>query len=473
VDERRAGPIVRRVGGIVALVAIVAASVAALGLAVTAPGAGSTATPTMPGATGAGSSPTSIAASPPGQFSPPAATPTHPATATSSPSPPTSSPTQSPSASATAPAPPGPVDSWIARRLQAALDRSAAAIGTPGAAAAVILGDGRTWSGGTGLADVARETPMTGSTVFSIASMGKPLVAVVTLELIREGRLGLDDSVAAHLPDLELLGSPIDSRITIHQLLDHTSGLADFLTSPALAAAVEAAPSRRWTAEEALAYLRPPIAAPGERYAYSNTNYLLLGLVIEQVTGNSVAQEVRARVSEPLGLSTLFYQGLDPVPGTLAVAYRFASSRLTATPTDVTDPSGIRPFAALTTASGAAGSFAASPEDLARAYRGIFSGSLVGADLVARMVLDTTRPTAILPAAPYGLGVQVYQVDGWTTFGHSGRLVGAQGVTRFIPALGVTISVLTNQSRYDPASIFRALLAEVAPLQGPTKAPIP
>lgn len=351
----------------------------------------------------------------------------------------------------------------VRERLQAAVDKGRADLAAPAVSASILFADGRLWTGLAGVADLATMRPLRADTPFAIASVSKTFLAAEILALVAEGRLSLEAPVAPLIPGVLVGTQPIDPRITIRQLLDHTSGLGDFLMDRTFDLAVQADPTAVWTPIMALAYAGRSVGAPGAGYHYSNTGYVLLGLIAEQLTGRTLAQEYRTRFLEPLGLTSVTYQGAEPPSAQMPTAYRYKSVALTARPTDVTDGTDIRPFTALTTAAGAAGSVAASSGDLARWARALYGGYLIAPELVQQMVDDAATTASLRPSYPYGLGVQVFKIDGRTAFGHSGRLVGARSAMRWFPELGIAIAVMVNESRFDPAPILRDLLAIVAP----------
>ncbi|MBF8290101.1 MAG: Class beta-lactamase-related serine hydrolase [Chloroflexi bacterium] len=333
-----------------------------------------------------------------------------------------------------APFVPSSIDrSGIVPRLQAALNAGRAELAAPGIVASVLFPDGRQWTGVAGVADLASGRALTPATPFAVASISKTFLAAEILLLVEEGHLALDDSVAALLPSTLVGGAAIDSRITIRMLLDHTSGLRDYLISPALDRAVRAEPTAIWTSEAVLAYAGRPVAPPGEGYNYANTNYVLLGLIAEDLTGRTLAAEFRDRFFEPLGFGSASYQGLEAPVSQLPTSYRYSSGRLDAVPRDVTDGTDIRPFTAITTAAGAAGSVAASARDLARWARALYGGYVLRPDLLAAMLADAEVTQKLDPPYPYGLGVQVFTIDGRVSYGHSGRLVGARSAMRWFP----------------------------------------
>ena len=375
---------------------------------------------------------------------------------------PTPSPTPPPPTAA--PVPPSGIDKpGVLALLQGALDTGRAAIAAPGIVATVQFDDGRQWTGVSGVADLATGRPLSADTPFATASVSKTFLAAEILLLVDEGMLRLDDAAARLLPGTLVGGKPIDPRITIRMLLDHTSGLGDFLIDRKLDLAARADPSRAWTPAEALAYAGKALALPGTGYHYANTNYVVLGLIAERLTGRTLAAEYRTRFFEPLGLASASYQGVEPPMAELPTAYRYSSSRLDARPQDVTDGTDVRPFTSITTAAGAAGSVAASAPDLARWARALYGGQVIRPALVNLMVNDAAMTDLLKPAYPYGLGVQVFTIDGRITYGHSGRLVGARSTVRWFPDEGIAIVIVTNESRFDPGSILVDLVRIVAP----------
>ena len=303
---------------------------------------------------------------------------------------------------------------------------------------------------------------LTTATPFAVASVSKTFLAAEILTLAGSGNLDLEASVAALLPGVLVGGRPIDGRITVHQLLDHTSGLGDYLVDAAFDKAILADPTRVWTPAEVLLYAGKALAAPGVGHHYANTNYVLLGLVAERVSGRTLAAEFRDRFFGPLAMRTAYYQGAEPPTSEPARAYRYTTAKLD-TPVDVSDGTTIRPFTAILTAAGAAGSVAASPSDLARWARALYGGYVLAPSTIAEMVADAALTESLKPAAPYGLGVQVYEIDGRISYGHSGSLVGARTVMRWFPVEGIAIVVAANESRFDPAIVLRDLLAVISP----------
>ena len=178
--------------------------------------------------------------------------------------------------------------------LQTAVDRARAAFGLGAVAVGVSSNATFGWSGASGPPRDGH-TPLSGATPFAIASVTKTFTAAVVLELVDEGRIDLDAAVTDYLPDLA-----IARGVTVRQLLSHTSGIADLL-SP-MRTRLNAEPSRVWQPAEVLALIGRPAFATGSRWGYSNTNYVIAGLLVERITGSSFADELARRITGPLKL---------------------------------------------------------------------------------------------------------------------------------------------------------------------------
>jgi len=215
--------------------------------------------------------------------------------------------------------------------LQSFLD-NAVANGVPGITAVVEGNDGLRWSGTAGYADLERSRPITPRHVFGIGSITKVFVAVVILQLVEERRLRLDVTPAALLQDPAVSAVPNTDRATLDQLLNHTSGIPTWEFDPGWIRDARGAAFRvghRWGKRETLAYVaggrHPATNEPGRGYAYSNTNYTLLGLIIEHVTGNRAEREIRSRILRPLGLQLSYLDGFETARGQRAKPYHRAT----------------------------------------------------------------------------------------------------------------------------------------------------
>ncbi|MBB1254599.1 serine hydrolase domain-containing protein [Streptomyces alkaliterrae] len=305
---------------------------------------------------------------------------------------------------------------------QDALDRIVAA-GPPSAAATALRGH-HTWTGTAGVADLDTSRPRTVDDRFRAGSITKTLVATVLLQLEAEGRLDLDDRVEKWLPGLIRGNGNNGHRITVRQLLQHTSGLPDYTEDKRFYQRLTTGfPEHRYDSyrpEElvAIALRRKPDFAPGRDWKYSNTGYVVAGMVIEAVTGRPYAREVHRRVLEPLGMtSTLLPGRRTTLPGPAVRHYsKYVGPRPGTAVHDVTEFS--------PTIAGAAGELVTTSGDLTRFYRALLGGRLLPPAQQRAMFKAVPVPDA--PAHRYGLGVVSQRLScGVTVWGHDGGIHGS------------------------------------------------
>ena len=284
------------------------------------------------------------------------------------------------------------------------------ATGAPGAIA--LAGD-RTFA--AGVANVRTRRPLRPSDRIRIGSVTKTFTAIVALQLVREGRLALDDTVASRLPG----ALPYGDRVTLRELLNHTSGVPDDVATP-LREVFFGDRLRRWTPAEQLALVRdlPPRFAPGTSWAYSNTDSVLAGLMIEQATGRSLGDEVRERIVRPLGLrATSFPVGSARLGGRGAHGYSLPLG-LGGRP----EPGPLRDMTRMSPSfAWAAGNGVSTVGDVARLFRGLLGGRLLSPALLRQAL--TTVPTD-RPGRRQGLGIELRDTPYGTLAGHEGDIPG-------------------------------------------------
>jgi D-alanyl-D-alanine carboxypeptidase len=351
--------------------------------------------------------------------------------------------------------------------LQKALEAARKAMVIPGIEATVILADGRTWTGVAGDAVAATHAKVTPQTPFPIASVTKTFTAALILRLAEQGRLTIDDPLARWLPDY-----PNAAHITLRMLLTHTSGLADFFQNPKLDTALNRAKGRVWTPAEVLPFVAKPAFAPGKGWGYSNTNYVLLGLVAERAGGAPWADQVREDFFVPLGLASTYVQGVvTPNVPPAHSNQMFIGYGGKILPRDLSDGSSIAPFTAVATAAYSAGSIASTTEDLARWARALYSGAVLAPASLAEMLTfdpDITRYAALA----YGLGVSRVKIDGrFVAVGHTGALAGTRASIRWLPAQRVSVAVAFNRDLFTGDDATRFLIAALYPRAKPAASP--
>jgi D-alanyl-D-alanine carboxypeptidase len=285
--------------------------------------------------------------------------------------------------------------------------------GAPGALAAVSDTKGRTTLV-SGAADQTTGAPMAPASRFRIGSMTKMFVATVVLQLVAEHRVALDAPVGRYLPGV-LRGNGNDGReITVRELLQHTSGLPDYLDYLSMQE-VLANPLAHYGPQQLLdiALAHRSLFRPGTSWSYSNTNYVVAGMLIERVTGHPYGQEIERRIIRPLGLRGTSVPGDEPViPGPHPRGYARPGS------TGLTDVTRFNPSVA-----GASGAMISTGADMNRFLGALLGGRLLPpAELRAMM---TTRPTGDPAGSAYGLGLQSTPLPcGGRYWGHDGGILG-------------------------------------------------
>jgi D-alanyl-D-alanine carboxypeptidase len=245
---------------------------------------------------------------------------------------------------------------------------------------------------------------------FRVGSITKTFVAVVVLQLVAEHRLTLEDPVEHWVPGLV----PDGSRITVRQLLTHTSGLADYADDPDFVRRTVAQPRRRWKPRELVqvALAEGPVARPGERFAYASTNYVLLGMVIERATGTNLGRQLRGRIFAPLGLEDTSFA--PDIRNSRRYVHGYAPSEhdgIVGGLATARDRSIVN-----TSWAWAAGSIVSTASDLSR-----FFGALLQGRLLPPRLLELMRPA---PGSRYGLGLAAFRTPCGTAIGHTGALLG-------------------------------------------------
>lgn len=219
------------------------------------------------------------------------------------------------------------------RRSQSELQillEEATAKGIPGISAAVATREGVVWTGVAGKADLQTGAPVRPDMLFGIGSITKTFVMVVILQLAEEGRLDLS-ATAASLLGAVVEDIPNADKATIAQLLNHTGGVPSWEDDPAWIRDGRGATldvSRIWAKTDTLRYIKghAPLDAPGVRFSYANTDFTLLGLIVEKVTGHEVVSEIHRRILGPLGLKDIHLEGFESVPqGRLPHRYHWAT----------------------------------------------------------------------------------------------------------------------------------------------------
>ncbi|MDN3352822.1 serine hydrolase domain-containing protein [Actinomadura sp. DC4] len=298
--------------------------------------------------------------------------------------------------------------------LRQVLQRLTGEDGAPGAFAEVEDRTGRAVLT-SGVGDLKTGAPIPGDGRFRIGSMTKPYVATVVLQLVGEHRVALDAPIERYLPGL-VRGNGNDGReITVREMLQHTSGLPDYLiylSFPDLIAHPYAHYDR--SALLSLALGHPALFRPGKGWSYSNTDYLLAGLLIEKVTGHPYGEEIRRRILTPLGLRATSVPGdRTTIPGPHARGYVRPDNG-----TPVVEMTEFNPSVAA-----GSGDMISSGADMSRFFDALLHGRLLRPAQLREMM--TTRATGGADGRAYGLGLESRSLPcGGVYWGHGGDIFG-------------------------------------------------
>jgi D-alanyl-D-alanine carboxypeptidase len=347
------------------------------------------------------------------------------------------------------PSMPGAVVQDRRARLQAALDEWRVSTNTPGASLGIVLGEGEVVALASGVADRASGRPMTTTDLLMTGSTGKTFFAALALQLVETGRLDLNAPISTYLGQRPWFSRlPNANDITVRMLMTHTSGLVRYEMNPRFTADLRAQPDKAWTPEEEIAYLfdaAPPFAA-GQGWDYSDTNYIVLGMIMEGLTGTTVYDEVDRRFLKPLALTHVAPTTSRRVPG-LVPGYAGARDPL-GLPDEVM-VNGLMVINPQFEWTG--GGYATSASDLARWGHALYAAKAISPKMRDLMIAEAV-PARLGPETRYGLGVIVRPTTPvGPAWGHSGFFPGYQTELLHLPESGLTMALQINTSAPRPS----------------------
>ncbi len=327
--------------------------------------------------------------------------------------------------------------------LQSKLDEWHKSGSFPGATLGVVLADGKSFGLATGFSDRDLKTPMKPTDRMLAGSVGKTFAAATALQLIKQGRIGLDDRIEKYLghePWFSRLPNAKD--ITVRQLMNHTSGLVRYEFKPQFTKDLTANPEKTWKPAELVAYLfdEKPRFEAGKGWDYSDTNYIVLGMIIEKVTGRTFYVEANRRLLKPLKLSNTIPQDGPRLKG---VVQGYAGPNNPFGGTDAMIQSG--KFAINPQFEWTGGGFAATTEDLARWAKMLYEGKAFSSELLPQ-VFDGVAAPVLGRETKYGLGVIIRKSSLGASYGHSGFFPGYMTDMMYFPDQKVAIAVQVNTS---------------------------
>jgi D-alanyl-D-alanine carboxypeptidase len=336
-------------------------------------------------------------------------------------------------------------------RLQFVLDSICNHYNIKGASAAVLVPNAGLWKGTHGESGTGQ--PITTDMLFGINSNTKTYVSTLMLRLQELGYINMNDTIGTWIQNQP----NINGQITIKQLLNHTSGLYSFTDTSAFFDSCFSDPARIWQPEQMLQFVYAPYFAPGTGWHYSNTNYVLAGLIIKQIMNQPLSASLSAYVFNPAALSnTIFFpQQTSTAPGPDLWSTWFSGSYLE----DIMTTYGYENNAMFSMAY-SAGAIMATAEDNAQFWHKLISGQIINATSLNEMMQYVDIGISYGRPVGYGLGIfryqdmPIYMYGGHTIYEHGGTNMGFINENCVDSVTGVTITVLTNQDSIDNSILF-------------------
>ena len=319
-------------------------------------------------------------------------------------------------------------DPVLANKLQNKIDSIRTANNLKGISASVIYPGVGTWKGVTGISHAG--FPITSYMEFGIGSNTKLFTGVLLLKLAENNIINLNDSLHQYLPSF----NNINPNITIRQLLNHTSGLADVINVVGYTDSILTNPNRIFTPTEVMSWVGTPLFAAGTSWNYCNTNYILAGMVAESATGQSFGQLLRDSILFPLQLDSTFLGVYDSVLYTLAHPWQGGVDNFST------------PRKAVNSVAWSAGAMYSTSGEMANWYHSLMNGQVINQNSFNEL-------TTFVGSGNYGIGLYSTNVLGRTVWQHGGTIWGGYNSSMvYDTATGIIICVLINQF---PAQAFQ------------------
>ncbi|WP_051286267.1 serine hydrolase domain-containing protein [Salinimicrobium terrae] len=276
-----------------------------------------------------------------------------------------------------------------------------------------------------GYGDIAKNIEADARTKYRIGSISKTFTAALILQLVEEGKLSLDTKLSRFYPNI-----PNAEKISIEDMLRHQSGLFNFTNEKAYLDYMEQPKSK----EELLAVFRAhePSFEPGEKNDYSNTNYVLLSLILQDVENDSYAEVLKKRILEPLNLADTYYGSKINSDHSEAYSYQKKKDWEPATETDMSIPMG-------------AGAIVSTPSDLNSFFTALFKGEVLKPETLEKMKTFENG---------YGMGLFSFPFNEKTLYGHTGGIDGFNSMSMYYPEENLAVSYISNGTDFSPNEIL-------------------
>ncbi|WP_419855513.1 serine hydrolase domain-containing protein [Candidatus Poriferisodalis sp.] len=346
--------------------------------------------------------------------------------------------------------------------------------GAPGIVLAITQGGAAPVTFAWGVSDIATGAPLTVDHHVRIGSVTKSVTAAVVLQLVAEGLVELEAPVAQYLGDDWAPGYEHAAAVTVRDLLGHTSGFVEYAFDVSFYQLAASRLAEQISPEEILEFAAEygPVAELGTEFHYNTTGYVAAGLLIEAVTGNTAAAELRSRVFEPLALEHTYLTPEEFPPEPTANGYvggtiGYLMGPLLGLTTDnqithndaIFVDIGTVPSDFARSAGWTGGGIEAQIGDVALLIRGLFAGDILDEDQVALMTAGHPDP-----ANSYGLGISTDEILGLTIYTHGGGVPGFRTIAAYAPAFDLGVALTTNLLGLEGDDDVGGLLEALAPI---------
>jgi D-alanyl-D-alanine carboxypeptidase len=327
-------------------------------------------------------------------------------------------------------------DPLLASRLQNLTDSLRLANNIKGISVCVLHPQQGRWQGVSGISH--QGTPIDSNMLFGIGSNTKLFTGVLMLKLMQSGLIQLDDSLHQWLPAY----TNINPNISIRQLLNHRSGLADINSIPGYPDSILSNPYRIFTPQEVLTWVGTPLFPPGNAYSYCNTNYILAGLIAEIASGQSYVQLLHDSILNPLQLDSTFLGAYDSISYPLAQPWQGSTNNFPVSRN------------AVNSVSWASGGMVSTASEMAQWYQALMNGEVLQQNAFAEM-------TTFTGSAAYGIGLYQTVINNRVVWQHGGSIWGGYNSSMmYDTSSGIIVAVMVNQNPGQAFSIASQLLME-------------
>lgn len=339
------------------------------------------------------------------------------------------------------------VTPFIAGRLQFTLDSVCAKYKIKGTSAAVLIPNVGVWKGTSGVSETG--VPLTSDMLLGMGSNTKTHIAATLLKMQEQQLVSLDDTIGKWISGY----ANISGQITIRQCLNHTSGLFDYMKSDAINDSIFGNPSKIWESEEILRLAQVPNFAPGKGWDYSNTNYIIAGIIISKVMNKPAFEAMHDMILTPNQLTNTFVYGQH---GSRTVAHPWSMNMDGKTLTDMTTTPYLDNLFSL---ANTAGALVTTAEENVHFWYKLWSGQIINAQSWKEM----TQMKTIGTGSEYGLGIFRYskKINGRTVYSHGGTFFGFINENVVDTTSGVTVAALTNQDSVNNSGVLALIIASL------------